>query len=218
MSNLNGPLDVNNRKNDRAVESFDIPHMLKAYVTYELPIGKGHALLGNADRIVNTLVKGWSFDVIANYFSGTPLGFSGTSPMPGWNGGSNRANVAAGPIKLDTFDKSMFNLMAPNDPNNIILVKSAITDPGPLHMLGTSAARYTQARNFATRNEDIGFQKINAFGAEGKYKFKLRIELLNALNRHTLGGISTSVTAANFGQVTSVSGNRIGQVVARLDF
>jgi hypothetical protein len=218
MSNLNGPLDVNNRKNDRAVESFDIPHMLKAYVTYELPIGKGHALLGGAHGALNTLVKGWSFDVIANYFSGTPLGFSGTSPMTGWNGGSNRANVAAGPIMLDTFDKSKFNLMNPSDPNNTILVKSAITDPGPLHMLGTSAARYTQARGFATRNEDVGLQKINSFGAEGKYKFKLRVELLNALNRHTLGGISTSPTSTTFGQVTSVSGNRIGQVVARLDF
>ena len=119
---------------------------------------------------------------------------------------------------LDTFDKSKFNLMAPMSADNTILVKSAITDPGPLHMLGTSAVRYTQARNFGTTNEDVGFQKINAFGTEGKYKFKLRIELLNALNRHTLGGISTSPTAANFGQVTSVSGNRIGQVVARLDF
>ena len=48
MSNLNGPLDVNNRKNEKAIESFDIPQMLKAYVTYELPVGKGHALLGNA--------------------------------------------------------------------------------------------------------------------------------------------------------------------------
>lgn len=218
MSNLNGPLDVNNRKNDRAVESFDQPNMVKAYVTYELPIGKGHALFGNATGVLNTLAKGWSFDVIANYYSGTPLGFSGTSPMTGWNGGSNRANVAAGPLVLSTFDKSKFNLMAPNDPNNMFLVTSAITDPGPLHMLGTSAARYTQVRNFATRNEDVGFQKINSFGKEGKYRFKLRVELLNALNRHTLGGISTSPTSTNFGQVTSVSGNRIGQVVARLDF
>jgi hypothetical protein len=209
---------VNNRKNDRAVESFDIPNMLKAYVTYELPIGKGHHLLGGAHGVLNTLVKGWSFDVITNYFSGTPLGFSGTSPMTGWNGGGNRANVAAGPIMLSSFDKGKFNLMAPSDTNNTILVKSAITDPGPLHMLGTSAARYTQARNFATRNEDCGFQKITTFGPDGKYKFKLRMELLNALNRHTLGGISTSVTSTTFGQVTSVSGNRIGQVVARLDF
>jgi hypothetical protein len=218
MSNLNGPLDVNNRKNDRAIESFDQPNMVKAYVTYELPIGKGHSLFGNATGVLNTLAKGWSLDVIANYYSGTPLGFSGTSPMTGWNGGSNRANVAAGPLVLGTFDKSKFNLMNPNDPNNMFLVTSAITDPGPLHMLGTSAARYTQARNFATRNEDAGFQKINSFGKEGKYRFKLRVELLNALNRHTLGGISTSPTSTTFGRVTSVSGNRIGQVVMRLDF
>jgi len=45
LSNLSGPLDVNNRANDRAVESFDIPNMVKAYVTYEIPIGKGHVSL-----------------------------------------------------------------------------------------------------------------------------------------------------------------------------
>ena len=218
MSNMNGPLDTNNRKIEKAVESYDIPHMAKAYVTYELPVGKGRALFGGAPRAVAAVVKGWSFSLIVNYFSGTPLGFGGSSPISGaWNGGGNRANVAAGPLMLDSFDKGKFELSTVNSPNNTILVKSAITDPAPL-TLGTSAVRYSQARGFATRNEDIGIQKVQAFGENGKYRFRLRAEFLNLLNRHTLGGITTSPTSTTFGQVTSVSGNRTGQVTLRLDF
>jgi hypothetical protein len=40
----------------------------------------------------------------------------------------------------------------------------------------------------------------------------------DALNRHTLGGIQTDPTNPNFGKVTSVSGYRTCQVVARLNF
>jgi hypothetical protein len=192
--------------------------MFKIYVIYELPLGQGHALFGNAHGVFNKLLNGWSLDGIGNYFSGTPLGFSGTSPMPGWNGGGNRANVAAGPLTLSSFDSSKFDLMNINDPANNFINTSLITDPGPLHMLGTSAPRYTQVRNFPTRNEDIGLQKINRFGSEGKYRLKLRIDALNALNRHTLGGIDTNPTSPTFGRVTSVSGYRTCQVVARLDF
>ena len=218
ISNLNGPLDVNNRRNDRAVESFDQPQMLKMYISYELPLGRGHALFGNAPGVLNKLLNGWSIDEIGNYFSGTPLGFSGTSPMPGWNGGGNRANVAAGALKLSSFDSSKFNLMNISDPANNYINTSLITDPGPLHMLGTGAPRYTQIRTFPTRNEDIGLQKINRFGRDGKYRLKLRIDALNALNRHTLGGIDTNPTSPTFGKVTSVSGYRTCQVVGRLEF
>jgi hypothetical protein len=71
-------------------------------------------------------------------------------------------------------------------------------------------------RNFATLNEDFGLRK-NTMIAE-KYRFQLRFDWFNALNRHALGGIITGVVNPLFGQVTQVSGNRVAQVGARLDF
>jgi hypothetical protein len=82
--------------------------------------------------------------------------------------------------------------------------------------LGNAAFRYGQVRNFPRKNEDFGLQK-NTLIRE-RFKFQLRAEFLNALNRSTLGGIQTNVTNAQFGQVTSISGNRQIQIGTRLDF
>jgi hypothetical protein len=65
-------------------------------------------------------------------------------------------------------------------------------------------------------NEDLALSKSNRLTE--KFLLSIRAEFLNALNRHQLGGISTNVTAINFGQVTNVTGNRQIQVSARLDF
>jgi hypothetical protein len=100
-------------------------------------------------------------------------------------------------------------------PNNTLLNKSLFSDPAPL-TLGTSAFRYTQTRNFARRSEDFGIQKNTKITE--KVRFQLRAEFLNGFNRGTLGGIQTSVTNPQFGQVTSISGNRSIQLGTRLDF
>lgn len=113
------------------------------------------------------------------------------------------------------YDKSKFNLLSPNAPENTILNKSLFSDPAPL-TLGTSAPRYAQARSFGSLNEDVSLQK-NILFAEG-YRVQLRADMLNAFNRSTLGGIQTSVTSPQFGQVTSIGGTRQVQLGLRLDF
>jgi hypothetical protein len=65
-------------------------------------------------------------------------------------------------------------------------------------------------------NEDLTIQK--AFRLTEKAQLQFRGEFLNAFNRSQLGGITTSVNSINFGQVTTVSGNRQVQLSARIDF
>jgi len=87
--------------------------------------------------------------------------------------------------------------------NDTYLNKAAFSPPATL-ALGTSAKRYSNIRAFPTRNEDLALAKNNKLTE--KVRLQVRAEFLNAFNRHTLGGISTSISSANFGQVTSVSG------------
>ena len=55
--------------------------------------------------------------------------------------------------------------------------------------------------------------------AEGVRRITLnRPEALNAFNRSTLGKPKTDVTNSLFGQITSISGNRVIQLVTRFDF
>jgi hypothetical protein len=217
------PLDIYNMKGEKAVAAQDIPHMLKASLDYELPFGRGKTLLGGAGRIANAIVGGWSVSAILSYWSGAPLGFSGSSPISSWNGGANRANVAAGDLKAAGYSKSAFNYLAPSSPSNTYLNKALFSDPAPL-TLGTSARTYAQARGFGNLNEDLGLQK--QFRVAETYRFQLRAEFINAFNRTTLGGINTNVTSPLFGQVTSTSlppgygtsASRLIQLAGRIDF
>ena len=131
-----------------------------------------------------------------------------------WNGATNRANIAAGDMKVPV-DKSKFNLLAPTAASNTLLNKGLFSDPAPL-TLGTSAPRYGQVRSFFTPNEDLSLQK-NVYFAE-KYRVQLRADMLNAFNRSVLGGLQTGVTSPQFGQVTGISGSRQVQLGLRLDF
>ncbi|MBE0658960.1 MAG: hypothetical protein IH602_14805, partial [Bryobacteraceae bacterium] len=211
-----GALDVYNRALEKTPASYDIPHMFKAYAQYELPIGRGKALGGGMNKWVDALVGGWNISAILNYFNGGPLGFGGaTSPLAGaWNGGQ-RPNIAAGDMKASTWDRNNFDFATIMNPSNTYLNKSLFSDPGALR-LGTAALRYSQIRNFGTVMEDFGLLKYVRFNE--RMNVQIRCEMLNAFNRHQFGGIQTSVTNAQFGQVTSISGNRSIQLGARFQF
>ncbi|MBE0658958.1 MAG: hypothetical protein IH602_14795, partial [Bryobacteraceae bacterium] len=211
-----GPLDVYNLTLEKTPASYDIPHMFKAYAQYELPIGRGKAIGGGMNKWVDALVGGWNISGILNYFNGGPLGFGGaTSPLAGaWNGGQ-RPNIAAGNMRATTWNRDNFDFATIMNPINTYLNKSLFSDPANL-TLGNSALRYSQIRGFGTVNEDFGLLKNFRF-SESKTA-QIRCELLNAFNRHTFGGIQTSVTNAQFGQVTSISGNRSIQLGARFQF
>ena len=200
-----GPLDYYNLALEKAVSSYDTPHVMKAHFNYELPWMKRSRIFG-----------GWAVSGILNYGSGQPLGFSASTPLSGgWNGALNRANIAPGEMKAAGFDKSKFELSTALSPNNTYLNKALFSQPAPL-TLGTSAPRYSQVRSFGTINEDLCLQKSQRLTE--KARLRLRAELLNAFNRSKLGGIVTNVNNPNFGQVTSISGNRQIQLSARIDF
>ena len=202
------PLDYYNLALEKAPAVYDRPHAVKAYVRYELPFrGRGwmQRAFGN-----------WNVAAIVNYYSGTPLGFTAPSPLSsGWNGAVNRPNIAAGDLMNPAFNSSNFNLADTKSAANTYLNKALFSAPAPL-TLGTGARVYGSIHGFGTRNEDFSVQKTVPITE--KLRFQLRGELLNAFNRHTLGGIQTSFSNASFGQVTSVSGNRQIQISGRLDF
>jgi hypothetical protein len=189
--------------------------MVKAFVDYEVPFGRGKSFGSNAPKFVNAILGGWTLGGVLTYNSGAPLGFSGSSPLSSWNGATNRANVAAGDLKAAGFSKSAFQILSTASASDTYLNKSQFSNPAPL-TLGTGAHYYTQVRGFGTKNENIGLQKSLRF--HEKYRYQLRADFLNAFNRHTLSGIDTTVTDPLFGQVTGVGGNRTIELGMRLDF
>jgi hypothetical protein len=58
---------------------YDATHVLSAYAVYELPFGRGKALGSNVNKVVNTVVGGWSVSPILSFRTGFPM------PGPGAN-------------------------------------------------------------------------------------------------------------------------------------
>lgn len=211
------PLDFYNLALEKALANDDQPHLAKVFFSWDTPIGRGHAIGGNMPKWLSTVVGDWQVSGILNYFSGTPLSIvTSTSPFAGvWNGNALRANIVSPDVKAGSFERGNFNFANVSDPMNTYINKAAFTDPAAL-TLGNVAPYLGSIRNFGTVNENLSLQKVVKIAE--KYRFQLRGDFLNAFNRPQWGGIQTNVTNPQFGQVTSVGGNRSIQVGARLDF
>jgi Carboxypeptidase regulatory-like domain/TonB dependent receptor-like, beta-barrel len=216
--NTGRPLDYYNLDLEYSLGDFDQTHTWKFAVVYELPVGRDRRFGKEMHGALDAIVGGWTFSMIGNYASGTPLRFSG-SAIPAWNGRANRPDLRNpdGQSLLAGFDSSKFNAAAISQGNyadHRFIATGFIVDHAPF-TLG-NAAFALDVREPYSRSEDISIQKTFRFG--GQMRMQVRGELINALNRHTFGGIVTSVLDARFGQITNVSGNRTGQLGVRFEF
>ena len=75
-----GPIqDIYNLEKERhTIASFDQTHVVKGYIVYDLPFGKGKSFLSEAGGGLNALVGGWTINSGFHYNSGSPL----RSPPP----------------------------------------------------------------------------------------------------------------------------------------
>jgi len=217
LTNMDYPLlDYYNLKLEKAPATWNTPKVFKAYIAYQLPLGRGQSLLNRVPRVVDQVINGWSISAILNYNDGAPLTFSGAnSPFPtGWNGGQV-INIAPGTMMNSSFDKTKFNYANTYSAQDTYLNKAIFSNP-PAFTLGNAAPSYLQVQGFGTQSENMALLKN--FKVREKYRFQLRLEALDVFNRHQLGGINTTITSPLFGQVTSASGNRTIQAGARVDF
>ena len=215
LSSNSGPLNYYNLSLEKAPANWNQPEVFKAFVNYQLPVGRGQAVLNKAPKAVDAVVGGWAMAWILNYADGTPLGFSAPTPLStGWNGATNRDNIAAGNMGSGSCNRA-FNYANTSSAADTYLNKALFSQPAPL-TLGTSAPDYTQIMGCGTISENISLSKNMKF--KERFRWQLRVEFYDVFNRHVLGGITTSITSPLFGQITSASGNRTGQIGTRLDF
>jgi hypothetical protein len=66
----------------RAVSDFDATHQFNLNWIAELPVGKGRALAGNANAVLNAFIGGWQTSGVARWTSGFPFSVDGGQRWP----------------------------------------------------------------------------------------------------------------------------------------
>jgi len=200
--------DYNNLRNERALLGSDVPqHVVISYV-YDVPIGKGHRLLGNAHGVAGKLVSGWGLNGVSTFQSGLPLGFTTSSNLTGSYNGGTRPNVIAG------CDKSISGSAQSR------LTKWFNTScfaPPAAFTFGSESRLDPNLRGAGVNNWDFALFKTTTITERVRVQF--RTEIFNLFNRVQFGQPGLTDGNPSFGVVSSQSNNpRLIQFGLRLSY
>lgn len=187
-------------------------HQIKGYVVYEMPFGRGRRWMPQA-RGLDYLVGGWQVGSLVGYRSGLPIRAVVPSfSYPGWSAVyANRVSSSVNTFKgLDLSNSA--------DPSNVMYSQSAFADP-TFGSFGNQPLFTNDFRSWAYYNEDLSILKNFGFGRDNRVKLVIRAEFFDVFNRHHWSDPNTYATnSPDFGAVLGVTGNRRGQVGARVEW
>ncbi|SPE23826.1 putative Cna B-type protein [Acidobacteriia bacterium SbA2] len=211
----------NMRQVAHAVTGYDLTHVVKGFMSYELPFGKGRPWLAGQNRIVNGVVGGWTLAGIVLYNTGQPFEVGAANPYwPLWGNIFPQFNLSAGPSSPGKFVPVPVGSTPP--PGNFYMPQSVASNPA-VGVLPPSPAT-SALRCPGQANENVSLLKNFTMGSDGQYRLSFRTEFYNLFNRHYYNivgcaGSRASIGASNFGQITGVADNpRNGQFAIRFDF
>ncbi|HEV8486165.1 MAG TPA: carboxypeptidase-like regulatory domain-containing protein [Blastocatellia bacterium] len=224
------------------VSTEQAPHAFKAEWIYELPFGRGRALLNDTRGAFDRLIGGWEFAGTARIQSGTPINLGNVRLV-----GMSRTDLQkALKLRFDDANKVIYSLPQDIIDNTIKAFNTSATSATGYGDNGVPTGRYIAPANSATCIEVIGgdcggtrvqiyaprFTRIDLSAVKRtkiseRLNFEFRAEFLNAFNYANfnvgLGGFGN----ADFGRVTSAYrdnsntndlGGRIVQLVGRINF
>ncbi len=232
-NNLSAIQDPTNLKGEKSVSTQDLPNVFVASFIQELPFGKGRSFLNHG--FASYLAGGWQAGAVLRYQSGVPFSYGCASSIPGWDncvrfnqrpGSSLKSaaarrgavvpfNIPASGANPDT--NSIFNLNVARDPVNGAFADPNASRNGGAYQLGTLRRVVPDYRLNGFKNEDLSVIKNTPLAEH--VDLQLKLELLNALNRHQFGVPSVAPTDTLFGvPTTTLTTPRNMQITGRVRF
>jgi Carboxypeptidase regulatory-like domain len=193
---------------ERSLSTFDIPHVLQASYTYDLPFGRNRALLGNMPRWAEAVIGGWKTNGIWRIADGRPLAFTlaDGNPIPTY--GAMRPNISGTPARNHGSDW-VDNYFADN----------TIFSRPPDFTLGNAPRALGSIRSPWSWTTNLSI--VKQFPVREEMFVEVRLEARNAFNHPVFGTPDTTVDdTGNFGKIFSQSGNgpREMQLAVKFNF
>jgi hypothetical protein len=225
--------DPTNLKGEKAISTQDLPQVFVTSFIYELPFGRDQRFMKHG--FGSWLAGGWEAGAIVRYQSGTPISFGCAPSIPGWDNcirfdqrpGSSLQSAASKSGKVNPFVvassgadpnvNGLFNLNTTRDSVNGAFVDPNGSRNGAAYQFGTLPRVEGVLRLNPYYNEDISIIKDTPIRED--IRFQLKLELLNAFNRHAFALPDVTPTDTLFGVPTStLTTPRNIQITGRINF
>jgi trimeric autotransporter adhesin len=200
------PQNPYNMSSEYAFSNIDSPFRWSSSVSYELPVGKGKALLGNGG-IASNILGGWIVNTVSIFQTGFPLQITqSTNYNAGFGYGSQRPNATGiSPVTSGSLESRLNDYINP-----------AAFSTAPEFTFG-DVGRTIDMRGPGQVNWDASVFKN--FSIKERVKCQFRTEALNATNTPLFYGPSTAFGSSSFGKITSQANfSRQLQLALRFSF
>ncbi|MGI9075030.1 MAG: carboxypeptidase regulatory-like domain-containing protein [Bryobacteraceae bacterium] len=199
--------------------NFDVRHMFKGDVVYQLPFGKGRAYM-NQGGLLDAVVGGWQASMIFVLQSGQPF-----TPLVG---GSNNSGALSGswypnligdpnvshPTIQEWFNPCTLLSDGTTDPAGCTNPAWAVPAPGTFGNAGRNILRGPRLVSF-----DFSMGKSFRFPLPDETgELQIRVDAQNVFNHANFGQPDQNVGVGSAGIINYTTGPRIIQLGARLSF
>ena len=203
---------------NRAVSDFDTRHIITVDAVYALPVGKGKALLGDTNRVVDTLIGGWQYSGVFRATSGLPFSLTEPGYTTDWQIPSFAVNT--GGIKAQKhFD-------AAGDPiffANPTAINDGVATGGPIRLpYPGEAGERNNFRGDGYLDLDSSLTKSFKLAEYGALNFSWAVYNITNTNRFDPESVGGQLTSGNLGYASALLGGnqapRRMQFALRYDF
>jgi hypothetical protein len=186
------------RSADRAISTFDVKHNFSSTFVYDLPVGKGRRLLGDAPGAVDALLGGWIMSGVFRLQGGLPFVpiITDTNRLSGTNRAIRLDIVEGVPLKNPLYSDAC-TIGATCEPyiNPAAFMRPAKGSLG-------NAPRTLDVRAPMQEYFDFSIQKNFPWpfaGKEGKRRINFRVDFINAFNHPNFRFNNLGNTPPGFG-------------------
>ncbi len=176
---------------------------------WDLPFGKGRALLNTDSRALNAAVSGWKINGMVKYNSGSALSITAGAGRLGSIGYTQRGNAVVGVSPYITTNPREFT------PKSKYLNAAAFQTTTGFDF-GNLAPVLSWVRGFWGKQEALTLGRV--FSLTERFKLDFSADAVNPFNFHRWGAPNTNLLSPAFGTVTSASDGRTLQMNLALKF
>jgi hypothetical protein len=204
-----GVSDPNNLALEKSLSSNDVRNRLVVSYVYDLPFGRGKAILPNISRAADAVVGGWGLEGVSTFQTGWPVSFGENTNTNSPFGFGQRPTVVSGCNRTARpSGQALWNMAFNTD-----------------CFAQTPQAQFGEPRNDSSvkgpgiDNWDTSIFKNVSITKEGRASLQFRAEFFNVWNHTQFGMPNATQGGGSFGQITSQANQpRLVQFALRIKY